>query len=194
MPRKVLRPPDTLTDADCLAILGKFGKGPCGRRNVALFMMLWRTGLRLDEVLELAYRDLKRGPPAEARVRRGKGSTTRVVGIPEDAWAALEVWRTVRAKHYIGERVFCSLKGVKLDQGYVRRTLAAKGRRAGVERRVHPHALRHTFAKNMSKAGHRIELIRDALGHSTISVTDRYLRYVGSTDVVHAMTSRRPME
>lgn len=198
MPRKVIRPPEPLTDGDCFAILDKFGPGACGRRNVALLMVMWRTGLRLDECLSVQPRDLKAGPPAELRVRRGKGSTTRVVGVRADAWSALAVWLAVRRKRGIppsikGEvtTVFCTLDGGKLDGGYVRRTFAAKARRAGVLRRVNPHGLRHTFASNMSRAGQPIEVIRDALGHSTLAVTDHYLRVVSGARVIDAMTSEQ---
>lgn len=195
MPRPVVHAPEPLTDSDCFAILDQFGAGPCGRRNVALLMTMWRTGLRLDECLSVQPRDLKPGPPAELRVRRGKGATTRVVGVRADAWAALTVWLAVRSKRGIptsidGEAttVFCTLTGKKLDGGYVRRTFAEKAKRAGVLRRVHPHGLRHTFASNMSRAGQPIEIIRDALGHSTLAVTDHYLRVVSGARVIDAMT------
>lgn len=201
MPRKVVTAPEPLTDSDCFAILDRFGPGACGRRGVALLMVMWRTGLRLDECLSVEPRDLKPGPPAELRVRRGKGSTTRVVGIRADAWSALSVWLAVKSKRGIPTSikgadgktkivpVFCTLAGGKLDGGYVRRTFAAKAKRAGVLRRVHPHGLRHTFAANMSRAGAPIEVIRDALGHSTLAVTDHYLRVVSGVRVVDAMTS-----
>lgn len=188
MGTRVKRAPEPLTDADCLAVLGVFGPGPCGRRNVALFMVLWRTGLRLDECLSLHLRDVKMGPPAEIHVRRGKGSTARVVGVSADAWSAVAVWLAIRSQIPVrGPILFPSFKGLKLNQGYVRRTFTAKARKAGVARRVHPHGLRHTFARNMSRAGVRIEDIRDALGHSSIAVTDHYLRGVSATSVVESM-------
>ena len=181
------RPPEPLEDADCLAVLERFGPGPCGRRNVALFYALWRTGMRLNECLSLELRDLLSTPPT-ARVRRGKGGRSRVLGYPPDAWSALQLWIRIRGDQNIkGRLVFPTLKGAKMDQGYVRRTFVEKSRRTTVARRVHPHGLRHTFARNMSKGGARIEVIRDALGHSSIAVTDHYLRGVASTDVVDEM-------
>lgn len=188
MRRPVQRAAEPLTDGDCFGVLSKFGRGPCARRNVALFRVLWRTGLRLDEALSLHLRDLKDGPPAEMHVRRGKGSVPRIVGVSDDANASLTVWLSIRGRLEIpGVFIFPTLQGAKLNQGYVRRTLAKKGKEAGVQRRVHPHGLRHTFARNMSRAGVRIEDIRDALGHSTIAVTDCYLRGVSAARVVEAM-------
>jgi site-specific recombinase XerD len=189
--RKPVYPIETLTETEVLAILDRFGPGPCGRRNAALVCLLWRTGLRLAEALALNVRDIAPGPPAEIRVRRGKGHKARTVGVRSDAMAMVSAWMDLRtAPKCRGETVlFCSLRsGKPLDQGYVRRTMVAKARLAGIEKRVHPHGLRHTFAMGMDRGGASMEVIKSALGHASIATTDGYLRDYSAADVVAAMT------
>ncbi len=58
------------------------------------------------------------------------------------------------------------------------------GRRAGIERRCHPHPLRHRFAVELEREGAPVSAIRDLLGHSSLAVTDRYLRRSGASEAV----------
>jgi site-specific recombinase XerD len=55
---------------------------------------------------------------------------------------------------------------------------------AGLEKRVHPHGLRHTHAAELAREGVPINVIRDQLGHSSLAVTDRYLRDVAPADLI----------
>lgn len=184
--RRPVRPIETLTEAEVLAILNRFGPGPCGRRNAALVCLMWRTGLRLAEALSLHLRDLNQGPPAEIRVRRGKGHRPRTVGVRVDAVAMVNVW--LAARKAPGAILFCTLRrGEVLDQGYVRRTMTAKARAAGITKRVHPHGLRHTFTKDMDRAGRSIAILRNSLGHSSVATTDAYLQDYSAGEVVAAM-------
>jgi integrase len=65
--------------------------------------------------------------------------------------------------------------------------LAAK---AGIDRRVHAHGLRHTYAAELARERTPINVIRDALGHSTLAVTDRYLRDIAPIHVIETMKAR----
>lgn len=62
--------------------------------------------------------------------------------------------------------------------------------RAGVERRVHAHGLRHTHAAELAREGVAVNVIRDALGHTSLAVTDRYLRDVAPQHVIDTMRAR----
>jgi len=68
------------------------------------------------------------------------------------------------------------LDGGRIDSSYVRRLLPRLAAKAGVDRRVHAHGLRHTYAAELAREGTAINVIRDALGHTSLAVTDRYLR------------------
>jgi integrase/recombinase XerD len=80
--------------------------------------------------------------------------------------------------------------GGALDQGYVRRVLARLGLKAGIEKRVHPHGLRHSLAFAMATEGTPTHEIQAALGHTSLAITDRYVRHIAATDVVARMRSR----
>ena len=63
--------------------------------------------------------------------------------------------------------------------------------KAAIDRRVHAHGLRHTYAAELARERTPINVIRDALGHTTLSVTDRYLRDVAPIHVIDTMRARR---
>jgi integrase len=78
--------------------------------------------------------------------------------------------------------VFSTLEGRDVDQSYVRHLLPRLARKAGIEKRVHAHALRHAYAVELEREGATVSTIRDLLGHSSAAVTDRYLRRLGATE------------
>jgi site-specific recombinase XerD len=77
-----------------------------------------------------------------------------------------------------------------MDQSYVRHLLPRLARKAGVERRVHAHGLRHAFAVDMVRSGTPLYVVRDALGHSSVATTQVYLSRVGAHEAVDAMRAR----
>ena len=144
-------------------------------RNRALIATLWRCGLRLGEALALRPKDFD---PDQGTlvVQRGKGGRRRVVGVDAGTAALVGRWLEVRRKRGIGGRtLFCSLRGRPMDQSYVRHMLPRLARKAGVERRVHAHGLRHAFAVDMVRSGAPLYVVRDALGHSSVATTQIYL-------------------
>ena len=62
--------------------------------------------------------------------------------------------------------------------------------RAGIEKRVHAHGLRHAFAIGLEREGATVSVIRDLLGHSSAAVTDRYLRRLGASEAVDFARAR----
>ncbi len=150
------RPPEVLTELEAIALIkARSQRAPSGVRNRALIAVLWRSGLRTSEALALELRDLDL-EAGTIRVRHGKGDRSRTVGLDEQTAA-------------------------RLDSSYVRRLLPRLARKAGISRRVHAHGLRHTYAAELARERTPINVIRDALGHSTLAVTDRYLRDVRCT-------------
>ena len=119
-------------------------------------------------------------------VQHGKGDKRRVVGVDAGTAALLGHWLDVH-KLLVGRRdcpIFCTLRGNELNQSYVRHLLPRLARRAGIEKRVHAHALRHSFAVELEREGAPLSTIRDLLGHSSAAVTDRYLRRVGASHAI----------
>ncbi|MGH2908725.1 MAG: tyrosine-type recombinase/integrase [Solirubrobacteraceae bacterium] len=187
------RPPEVLSEAEVIGLLKACSsRAPTGVRNRALIAVLWRCGLRISEALSLELRDVDL-QAGTVRVRHGKGDRSRTVGIDEQTTALLARWIDRRKKLSPGARapIFCTLQGGRLDSSYVRRMLPRLAKRAGVERRVHAHGLRHTYASELAREGTAINVIRDALGHTSLAVTDRYLRDVAPTHVIDTMRARR---
>jgi integrase len=85
-----------------------------------------------------------------------------------------------------GRAIFCTLAGRPLYQNHVRQMMARRARKAGMERPMRPHGLRHAFAADLARR-RPVNVIRDALGHSTLATTDRYLRDVAPREVIEAM-------
>ena len=165
-------------------------RAPTGVRNRALIATLWRCGLRLGEALALAPKDFD---PDQGTlvVQRGKGGKRRVVGVDAGTAALVGRWLDVRRMRGIsGRTLFCSLRGRPMDQSYVRHMLPRLARKAGVERRVHAHGLRHAFAVDLVRSGAPLYVVRDALGHTSIATTQVYLSRVGAHEAVDAMRRR----
>ena len=165
-------------------------RAPTGVRNRALIAVLWRCGLRLGEALALQTKDLD-PESGTLVVQRGKGGKRRVVGVDAGTAALVTRWLEVRRRRGIGGRtLFCTLRGRPMDQSYVRHLLPRLARRAGVERRVHAHGLRHAFAVEMVRSGAPLYVVRDALGHTSVATTQVYLSRVGAHEAVDAMRGR----
>jgi site-specific recombinase XerD len=166
-------------------------RAPTGIRNRAMIALAWRTGLRIGEVLALEPKDVDLGGGTLV-VQHGKGGKRRVIGVDAGTAALLQRWLDVRRKCGINGRapVFCTLSGGVIDQSYIRHLLPRLARRAGVDKRVHAHGLRHAFAIELAHEGLGLTGIRDLLGHSSVAVTDRYLRRQGVGQAVDFARAR----
>jgi site-specific recombinase XerD len=126
------------------------------------------------------------------RVLRGKGRKPRLVALDAGAWAVLQVWLERRSQLGISTRapLFCTLQGDSIKTAYVRAMLPRLARKAGIQRRVHPHAFRHSFAFELVNERTPLHVVQAALGHASIATTDRYVRHLNPTAVVEALRSR----
>jgi integrase/recombinase XerD len=183
---------DLLTPQDIEALMRCCSnRAPTAIRNRALIAVLWRCGLRLGEALALQLKDVDLDAGTVV-VQHGKGDKRRVVGLDAGAAAVLERWLEVRKKRRAGTStpIFCTLDGGQIDQSYVRHLLPRLAERAGLEKRVHAHALRHAYAVGLEREGAQISTIRDLLGHSSAAVTDGYLRRIGAGHAVEFAQGR----
>lgn len=162
-----------------------------GIRNAALIATLYRAGLRVSEALAVLPRDLD--PESGAiRVMNGKGGTVRSVALDLGAWAILQRWLDRRASLGISNRstVFCTLRGESVQSSYVRGMLPRLARKAGIERRVHAHALRHSFAAELAAERTPINVVQALLGHASLATTDAYLRHINPVTAIETLRSR----
>jgi site-specific recombinase XerD len=148
-----------------------------GRRDHALLLLLYNTGARVSEALAVRPNDLRLERPRHVRLL-GKGKKERICPLWPETAAAL---RRIAHADASGEPVFQSRPGMPLTrdgvayllQKYVR--LAAKSNPSPRLRRVTPHMLRHSCAVALLQAGVDITVIRDYLGHASVSTTSRYV-------------------
>jgi integrase/recombinase XerD len=184
---------DVLTDDEIKALIGACSnRAPTGVRNRALIAVMWRCGLRIGEALALVLKDVDLDNGVLS-VHRGKGDKARKVGIDETTSALLARWIDKRAAlghNGRGKPLFCTLDGGAMEQAYVRALLRRLAGKIGIEARVHPHGLRHAYAAGLAREGTPMNVIRDALGHTSLAVTDRYLRGVAPVHVIQTMQQR----
>ncbi len=165
-------------------------RAPTGVRNRALITTLYRAGLRCQEALELRLRDVDRDA-GTIRIRRGKGGKARTVGIDPAAVAVLERWIDVRRGLGLnGGTLFSTLAGGPLATSYVRALLPRLARRAGIARRINPHAFRHAHAVELAREGLSVVHIQRQLGHSTLATTTRYLAGLSPEETIRAIRKR----
>lgn len=150
-----------------------------GSRDRAILEVLYGGGLRVSELCDLDLASLdKRG--GLVRVL-GKGSKERVVPLGRKALAALELWLGQRPKLFPRERqgqdphaLFVNYRGGRLSPRWVARSIDRYVQLLALQRKVHPHALRHSFATHLLDNGADLRGIQELLGHASISTTQRY--------------------
>lgn len=185
-------PPEVLSPAEVAALFAACAADDwIGVRNRALLALLYRAGLRLGETLALRPKDVDVAAGA-IRVLFAKGGRSRTVGIDAGAIAMVEAWLARRQRVGLGAAgpLLCTASGRPLTTAYVRLLLPRLARRAGIEKRVHAHGLRHTFAAELRAEGVDIGVISKQLGHRSIATTALYLDHIAPLAVVEAMNRR----
>jgi site-specific recombinase XerD len=188
-------PAEVLTRDEIERLLRTLGQGPCGLRNRALIVLMWRSGLRIAEALSLHPKDVDRRA-GTVTVLRGKRGKRRQVGVDAYALAVLEQWLAARAQLGLTGRapVFCCVdirtRGKAMYSSYVRDMLKQRAAQAGIQKRVHPHGLRHTMAFELIMEGQPLGVIRDQLGHSQLGTTLRYCDHLAAGTAIKAMHDR----
>jgi integrase/recombinase XerC len=152
------------------------GDAPALARDRAMFELLYSSGLRLAELVALdvgdGRLDLREG---EVTVT-GKGRKTRTVPVGARARQALQAWIESRALLAAPEEkaLFVGARGRRIAPGVVERQLRAWGVRQGVQGRLHPHMLRHSFASHVLQSSQDLRAVQEMLGHASISSTQVY--------------------
>ena len=147
-----------------------------GRRDVAIFKLMLRCGLRVEEVADLTFAaiDLKR---RKIMVYHGKGDKDRVVYMSDDARDALQAYLAQRS-HYRAKRIFLvekgDFKGKPISVRGIQKRIEYYAKKAGIKASC--HRLRHTMATQLLNADAEVETIQDLLGHNWITTTQRYCK------------------
>jgi len=156
--------------------VGLFFNAVKGQRDRAMFMLMLRCGLRVEEVanLTMGVIDVKR---RTVLIEDGKGAKDRVVYMSNDVLQALAAYVRVRPaprtrKIFLSEKGPCS--GQPISIRGIQRRMEYYAKKAKI--RVSCHRLRHTMATQMLNADADLSTIQDLLGHSNLKTTQRYCR------------------
>jgi integrase/recombinase XerC len=149
---------------------------PQGQRDRALLELLYASGLRVSELVNLDLGEINLGT-SEIRVW-GKGSKERMVLMGKPATEALRNYLSQGRPKLLGERktnaLLLNRYGQRLPERRVQRILGNYAAKAGIEKRVHPHILRHTFATHLLDGGADLRVVQELLGHARLSSTQIY--------------------
>jgi integrase/recombinase XerD len=153
---------------------------PTGRRDYALLALMFNTGARVQEILDLTQNDVRSEPPCQVRLR-GKGGKTRYCPIwPQTAILLRELAQQPPASE--SDYLFTNRRGQQLTRYGVRYilnkyvTASTPAAPSLKGKRIHPHTLRHTTAIHLLKAGVDFATISQWLGHATLNTTMVYAR------------------
>jgi len=171
--------PKCLSEEEVKRLLGEAAKAGTSesQRDAAILELLYATGLRVSELVSLNVQDIDL---QESYLRCwGKGSRERIAYLYPQALSELK-------KYLLGARVallgghkdeaalFVNHRGERLTRQWVWNILKTYSKKAGVDERITPHTLRHSFATHLLQNGASLRHVQELLGHSSISTTQVY--------------------
>lgn len=148
--------------------------GETEARDVALFALLYGTGLRIGEALALNVKDIANGKNIrDSLIVTGKGSKQRLVPLLPAVQAILKTYLKT-SPQTIDEALFVGVRGERLQAGIAQKRLRELRRQLGLPEHLTPHALRHSFATHLLGRGADLRTLQELLGHASLSTTQRY--------------------
>lgn len=192
MKKRGFKIPEVLTESEQAALLAQPNpRYPTGQRNKTMIQLMLDTGLRLAEACNLRWKDVDLNT-GKLMVREGKGMKDRTLWIGEEDLDALQAWRERQAKDVEGNpaHVFTTLAGKAVSPRYVQKMVKRLAVKAGIQKNVHPHTLRHSFATAFYRETGKIRFVQKALGHSNLSTTMIYT-HVFDEELEEALKSFR---
>lgn len=159
--------------ADALDAVGDLASAPwLGLRDVALLTLLYGGGLRIGEALGLKRHD---APTGESFVITGKGGKQRMVPLlPIIVSACAAYLAACPFALKPDDPLFVGARGGPLNPGVVQRQVRRLRAALNLPEETTPHALRHSFATHLLRAGGDLRAIQELLGHASLSTTQRY--------------------
>ena len=183
--------------------------------DVAMFELLYSSGLRLSELVQLdchyvktaSYESLGWIDLTEKEIKVvGKGNKTRIVPLGEKAAAAIRHWLTMReaslapqANESDRAALFLGARGRRISPRAVQLRLKAMALKTGADSAIHPHMMRHSFASHLLQSAQDLRAVQELLGHSNISTTQIYTRLdyqhlAKAYDAAHPRAQRKGKE
>ena len=167
---------------------------PEGLRDRAVLELLYASGVRVSELANLNLEHINH-ITNEIRVW-GKGSKERIVLIGKPAADALDLYLKEGRPELQSEKknsaFFINRYGKRLAERRIQKVLEEYGEKAGIDKRVHPHLLRHTFATHLLDGGADLRVVQELLGHASLSSTQVYT-HVSKSQAKKVYLSAHPM-
>ncbi|NCF70066.1 MAG: site-specific tyrosine recombinase XerD [Chlamydiales bacterium] len=166
--------PDYLSEEEIKLLLKTCPSNAEGARDKAIIEMLYGCGLRVSELCGLKVNDI-----GDDFVKvMGKGDKERMVPIGSKALEAVDHYLAQHRQCFESEThsdyVFLAKSSKPIDRFFVWGMLKKYSKKAGIQKNVSPHTLRHSFATHLLENGADLRLIQELLGHVNIATTDRY--------------------
>jgi site-specific recombinase XerD len=186
VPRKL---PHFLSVDEVLSVLRSFDRSFNSAerpllKEKTLFLLLYGGGLRISEACDLQWSQVK----MDQKVLRviGKGSKERLIAIPAMAMATLKTWKKESPfdKFVFGEEALNTRTAYEM--------IRQSGKRAGLLKPLHPHALRHSFATHLLSSGANLRTLQELLGHESLTATEKYT-HLGIDQLARTMESMHPL-
>ena len=172
------RLPKGLTIAEINALLSAPSEEGMGIRDRALLELLYATGARVSEIVALNLDDIRSSGESITTIRvLGKGKKERIVPVGSFAKKAVDQYLTrVRRGLLKGSEpaLFLNSRGGRLTRQSAWAIVLESAKRAGIQRDISPHALRHSFATHLLDGGADIRVVQELLGHSSVTTTQIY--------------------
>lgn len=179
-PKIPKRLPKALKVSEIMALIeaAKFGNDDMSIRNSALIEVLYATGARVSEVVNLEISNVAEIENTTTLKLSGKGGKERVVPIGTFARNSLDQYLTLSRPSLLGKKsnssLFLNSRGDCLSRQSAWEIIATVAERANVQTRVTPHAIRHSFATHLLDGGADIRVVQELLGHSSVTTTQIY--------------------
>jgi integrase/recombinase XerD len=149
-------------------------------RDRTMFLLMLRCGLRVGEVASLPWSAID-WTQGTIRVDNSKGRVDRVVYVSPDLEKVLRQWRRAQWPPMPVLFPSPSLPGAPVSVRSIQRVMAQYLKRAGITKTYSPHSLRHTFATQLLNAGTALEVVKELMGHRSITLTLRYAQVYDTT-------------
>ncbi|MEX0680281.1 MAG: site-specific tyrosine recombinase XerD [Balneolales bacterium] len=179
LPRKGRHLPDVPDQYEVAAMLDSPDRSDVlGKRDAAILELMYATGVRASEVIQLEKNQLI----VELQLLRiiGKGNKERLVPVGQKALDALKDYLNAGRPFLLKNqaesknRIFLSYRGKPLSRMSLWHIVTQAAREAGVQKPVHPHTLRHSFATHLLEGGADLRAVQEMLGHASILTTEIY--------------------
>jgi integrase/recombinase XerD len=169
LPKKANKIPVVLTSSEIIVLLENI----TNKRNKLITQFIFSTGVRISECMIMKIKDLDFSEYT-GKVVSGKGNKDRIIIISKK-WV-LDYKEYLEKRKIESEYLFCNSLGQPLSVDTVQKFLKVAAKRAGIDKKVSPHTLRHSFATTLLENDVNIRYIQQLLGHSNLNTTQIYTK------------------